>query len=796
VRPRPISDSEAAPTRSAPAVVADASEALRRLVSPRAPVHTFEVLGEVLNRSRRFLAYAVPTACAFVASQMWFVSGRFIASGDIPPFIRDTHFHEIGSLWGHLITGSGGPSYEIVRLPEMTILKAVDLLGGTEIFAQRLFFAIVMVWLAMSATYFIFGITRNPVTAALGGLLVIFNPFLLQSVPNILAPWTLAVMATTGGLVIRAARNHGDSALALALASLTTCYIALNPPLVGIALAWLLFLVAISPLLGGTGALRRCSLYVLRAAPIAIVLNLWWLFPLFFTLTSADNGLVFAAQTDVSDWAWTHARNSLANVTTMSGHWGWNNPEYFPYAAELDALPWGLMKFGLPAAALIAPLVAGKGRRLLASVLFIATLFLIFLSKGLHEPLSSANLWLYQNVPGMWLLREPSSKLGFVMVFLYSLLFSLAIQGAWRLWKKKGTIISQISLGLILVAGLVTLIFPHPLWTGKVIPTERPLLPSARVQIPQEWSDIAAEINRSTTPGKVLVLPTNDYYQIPTTWGYYGLDVVPRWLLARATIQFFPEGYFSEIPVFASHVYGVENAIRRGDEEGVRKLLEVLGVSHVIVRHDIDEEFRETIRSSVGLENYLPAMPFLELSSSTNVANVYEVVGRSSVLRTTTKIVHVHSSNPAVVSSVVSMQPEDVVVVQSANESISESNTDVSTTRPPTLEWIQTSPSSFEVLVGAAESDFSLILAESFAPGWRVDGVQSERVVDHFRADGFSNGWLFKAGGPTRLSVRYGPETWSRATQLVSSAGFLTVLLLLGKRYPATRRVMDRFRRR
>jgi hypothetical protein len=43
---------------------------------------------------------------AFVVAQMWFVSGTFVATGDVTPFVEDL-MASGGSLWGHAITGAG-----------------------------------------------------------------------------------------------------------------------------------------------------------------------------------------------------------------------------------------------------------------------------------------------------------------------------------------------------------------------------------------------------------------------------------------------------------------------------------------------------------------------------------------------------------------------------------------------------------------------------------------------------------------------------------------------------------------
>jgi arabinofuranan 3-O-arabinosyltransferase len=178
------------------------------------------------------------------------------------------------------------------------------------------------------------------------------------------------------------------------------------------AAIWTVSLAALASRFVEPGASGRACRYLLRAAPWALLLNLWWVLPYGFALASQGTGYVVQAQTNVLAWSWTQVRLSPANVASLDGHWGWSFPEYFPYATRIDGSIWGPLRFGLPALAFAAPGLALRDRRRPAVVFAVFALLLLFLSKGLHPPLSGVNLFLYTHVPGMWLLREPLSKLG------------------------------------------------------------------------------------------------------------------------------------------------------------------------------------------------------------------------------------------------------------------------------------------------------------------------------------------------------------------------------------------------
>ena len=123
--------------------------------------------------------------------------------------------------------------------------------------------------------------------------------------------------------------------------------------------------------------------------------------------------------------------------------------------------------------------------------------------------------------------------------------------------------------GVAALLAVTALSFNFPMMTGAVIPDERPVLPPARVTVPPGWERLAGSVNTDPRPGKALVLPLADFYQVPTTWGFYGVDRVPRSLLARPTIQPLPGSYYGGTAGFEALVDRVQASLLAGDVEGV-----------------------------------------------------------------------------------------------------------------------------------------------------------------------------------------------------------------------------------
>ncbi|MEI2790481.1 MAG: hypothetical protein V9E93_16610 [Steroidobacteraceae bacterium] len=74
---------------------------------------------------------------------------------------------------------------------------------------------------------------------------------------------------------------------------------------------------------------------------------------------------------------------------------------------------------------------------------------------------------------------------------------------------------------------MLILVWPYPLFTGAVIPDERPLAAlGPRRGSRRSGARRPPAIDADARPGKVLVLPLDDYYQMPTTWGFSGVDSI------------------------------------------------------------------------------------------------------------------------------------------------------------------------------------------------------------------------------------------------------------------------------
>jgi arabinofuranan 3-O-arabinosyltransferase len=546
--------------------------------------------------ARRVPPWWWPALLAGAAVQTWFRPGRFIAIGDVAPFRRAGFAEEYLWFWNHTTTGAGSTSSAIARAIEVWTIEVVGWFGGSPMLAQRLFTTVIVVAAIGAVGWCAAAFTSRPSAIVLAGVVAFSNPFWISRLPNPLVLVALGYAAWVLGVVVRVARGHRVSPVACALGTLGLSYLALNVALLVVIVLWGAVVIAGASLVvgpGGTGAALRFSG---RVAPLALLVNLWWIGPLVWSLV-APAGFEISAQLEVTSWSWTHVDNSMPNVAALTAHWAWSHPEFIPVAQTLDRFPFIVLRWVLPATVVASVVLASGPRRRAAWALGGCAAALIAVSKGLHPPFAAANRFLYDVVPGSSLLREPLSKLGPILVVVYAVLVALLVAELADRWDRRragtGTdggsdgrarLVVRAGAGLV-VASMVVAAFP--MWTGGWVPTDQPVFPSARVAVPTWWDEAAAVIDAEAGDGKLLTLPVNDYYQVPTIWGYYGVDVVP-YLVRRPVLQQLPGGYYTDRAELAALLGATERAVLHHDRGAVAPLLDSLGASLVLVRGDLD----------------------------------------------------------------------------------------------------------------------------------------------------------------------------------------------------------------
>jgi len=556
-------------------------------------------------------AYVVPTVVAAVSVQFWFRGDSALAGGDVIPPIAPRG--DYIAHWNQLTTGAGSPGYSIISLPYYGGLWLFDALTLGEVAFQRLWLSALVAGATAAVVFLTHQLLRSGLAAAVAGFVATFNAYHLSIGFDPIPLAATIAAGVLGGLVIRAARDDdGPHPLVFALASLSLSFVFANPPHVVLVLAWIAISAVIASIAFDGGA-QRVRRFLLPAAPLAILFNLWWIVPAALTVTSSVFHEQYAAP-GVAAWAWTHARNTISNILALTSFWSWPDPEYYPYSARLERMPFQALQYAAAAAAAVGLVLARGQRRRVAYCLGVVGLVAIWLLKGVHPPLARSSLWLYDHLPGYWLFRD-ASKVRLILVLVFALLAGIAIVELER--RSRDTAVA--AAGFLVAAALV---YSYPLLTGGVVPGKRPVLPPAHVTVPSSWRQAAAYLNSQRDPGKVVVLPRLDYYQVPTTWGYYGASFLPQ-LIHRPIIEPAPGGYYANEPVTAlvdALQYAIVN--RTGNVNGP---MQALGARYLVLRGDLDITFPgRSFMTPARLARALPRIPQLLRVRSFGPLDIYE----------------------------------------------------------------------------------------------------------------------------------------------------------------------------
>ena len=562
----------------------------------------------ILPRAREQFHAARSYTVVFVISSLivsrWFVTGTFISTGDMGAFIRRGWEPGMSWAWNTQISGAGSGAHTIGRAFEFGLIHLVGLFGGDETIAQWVFYTLIYGAVAVGVAFAAGAVVRSDLAVIVAGTFGVMNGFFLTRLPNPLNIISVATVALVTGIALRVAAGRRVPAVVGGIVLMPTSFLAFNPPMLVVAFAWAgLGTLVLSLLVVGRRGMLRLMKWLVLAAPWVLLLNLYWLVPFTGVYLGGGGPESNATFTDPTNWSWATINNTIPNIMTLVANWAWFRPQYLPFATSLDQPYWIWVRYLLPTVLLLAPVLAVRAMRRATLALWALSAVFVFLAKGINAPFAGVNLWLYLHVPGFWLFREPMSKLGQLLVVFFGMLLAIAVHGA--MVRIRAALRRRDALGarpqgglhwprIPVVAGavggvavLLALAYPYPLATGSVIPDERPMQPSAHVRVPDYWRAMADTVDADERDGKVLVLPLDDYYQMPTTWGFFGVDSIANLLIRHPVVQPKPDGYFGDVAGFKANVVAVETALLSGDLEPVPGLLDSIGVSEVIVRHDL-----------------------------------------------------------------------------------------------------------------------------------------------------------------------------------------------------------------
>jgi hypothetical protein len=577
-----------------------------------------------------------------LVTQTWFRPGTVIAGGDISPPVGTAWIGRIFASYGWSGFDLGGPVNNQLRLPWAVVEWTTVHLGGSGGLAQRLWISLLVALVLVSAGALARSLGFAPFTGAIVSLAYFFSPMTFSSVGQVNDVFLSAMILIP--LLAAAVISYGNGRMRLwqvglvfVLSAPFVGYAYANPPLVGMVIATTFFAVLISwAKYDREHALRALRATLVGGGLLALA-SLYWLIPAIGAFSVVATGSL----SSLSAWAFTESRATLTNGLWLNNTWGWTNAEYYPYARAfalfpLDLIPVlvPLMAFGVLARR--RPSRNGGDDRF-KGLIAVSALVLVLLSTGTEEP----GRWLFDplyNLPHGWLLREPGRFL-IAAGLGYALLVGMLIDQTSKFgaatvirFKPHGRRLRErVFTVRWITAALVVIIIAgsFPLWTGMLIPGKRQELPSSHVVVPAYWSSMGRYLNGTHAPnGSLLVMPPDDFYQMPYTW-FYGNDSFIVDMLSRHVIVPSAQSYGDTSLNLLSALQEESSALLGHQWATAGAILNALDTPLVLVRGDVESEFPgRDIVSPIALASALRHDPEMMAVKSFGPLSIFKIKSR------------------------------------------------------------------------------------------------------------------------------------------------------------------------
>jgi hypothetical protein len=144
----------------------------------------------------------------------------------------------------------------------------------------------------------------------------------------------------------------------------------------------------------------------------------------------------------------------------------------------------------------------------------------------------------------------------------------------------------------VTVVGIAVLMLPGlPLMNGALVPGAHSGFPSNHVSVPPYWETMATFVNHNDLPGNVLMLPEDDFYQMPYTW-YYGSDAFVTDMISRNVIDPNGQGPTPASNELLDAVGLFQQSVLDHEWAQAMSLAQALDARDLLVRGDVESNFQ------------------------------------------------------------------------------------------------------------------------------------------------------------------------------------------------------------
>jgi len=190
----------------------------------------------------------------------------------------------------------------------------------------------------------------------------------------------------------------------------------------------------------------------------------------------------------------------------------------------------------------------------------------------------------------------------------------------------------SLRFSFVPAVGLVgAIMLGFPLYTGAVVPDTRPTLPPVHVKVPGYWTEMGRFVDSLTMQGGVIVMPPDDFYQMPYRWGYYGTDSFVVDMFRRPVLIPNGQGYSPASSQVTSAVNLAARGIVDRDWHQTEAIARALNAPLILVRSDIESPYPgRSILSPTALAASLATAPNFTLLRQIGSLELFSLTGATS----------------------------------------------------------------------------------------------------------------------------------------------------------------------
>ncbi|MDG7008051.1 MAG: DUF3367 domain-containing protein [Nitrososphaerota archaeon] len=708
-----------------------------------------DLLGQT-NHYRDWIPLAVTTIFVSAASFSWFRYGYLYASGDVSTILDLSHALKFLYAWD-VTGGLGHASSSTVTFTFAAFFGLLKCIGIPLWASEVLFYVLLVTWSFIAMFFFTRCITGNWLASLLASVFYVFN---LYNVVNILPPVYTVGLAVTPTLLFAVSKGVANPTnprfiLIGLVTAVPLSFLFADPPLF-LATLFLVFAFALYRLFVSRD--RSASLrFLIVFSTVITGASLWWLLPTLWNLHSGS--LIVTAVTPLSASAFVWVRATVLNVLRLSLDWGWATQAYWSFSTSFYDNPLMVAFSVVPCLiAVLAVLTNWNSRATKSLVGFFSaiTILSLIMQIGPNAPTGALYGFLYSYVPYFWLFRDP--KFGIPLLLGYSALIALAFSATFRSMPPHYKVVT------VTVFLVITVALSYPMFNGQVITPTFTTGAPAFVKVPSYWNQASSWLSSQNPDAIILVLPPDQFYQVGFNWNFYGGDPTSNLLDVRTIIPTPPPspygGGFVTNTGSENITGGIYDAVLHNDSEALSALIVKSGIQFILLRGDMNY----TMLSLQGLNTSLTLMQAL-VSRLPNIGSP-QIFGDLLVYPIT---------NPA------------PMVGAEGNVSIT---------------YDELNPTTYCVKTNAT-SPFTLVLRDSYDPGWHVyngtvswPGLLLQPSISSEITGGFDNSWKIVSVPSGTLTVYYQPEAISTVGELGSVVSVaVTLIVLIGlERWPRTDR--------